>query len=137
MRVAGHGMSRRMLRTVVLGWALVLIGCGSEPDAESCGFEDGAYLATYQRVSGSCPDMENKLIVPDDVPAGCTQSLKYGDDCSVSGSRECVLDGNRVRSVLSVGPQGTGYVGNVQFTIVSPNPNVSCSGLYNVSYAAQ
>jgi len=126
-----------MLRPLLaLAVAALLISCGDSD--ESCGFEDGTYLSNSHRVNGDCPDMETKLVSPGNgPPSECTQSIRYDDDCNVSVTRDCELDGNRARAVMSLVPHGNGYAGSVQYTLLSPNPQVSCSGLYNVTYTAQ
>jgi hypothetical protein len=113
--------------------AVLLFGCGG-PD---CGFEDGTYLTSHLRVNGDCPDMESRLIAPRVVPPECTQSVEYEDECNVSVVRSCEVAGARVRAVVKLAPQGNGYAGNVQYTLLSPDPGVSCSGLYSVTYTAQ
>jgi hypothetical protein len=105
-----------MPRTVVV-IALLLVACG-EADAPDCGFEDGTYLAMYERLNGDCPDLEDKLVVPGSFPPECTQTVRYDAQCGVTTVRDCNVDGDRARVMLSLTERGAGYEGQAQYTLL-------------------
>jgi hypothetical protein len=125
-----------MLRALVVAWALVLIACGQADDS-SCGFEDRTYLSVRTRLNGTCPELEPTLAMPGDVPAECTQRVTYSADCGVQTSRDCVLDGVRVKAESTLEPRGSGYEGLSDYVILDPVGDLSCTGLYRVVLTAQ
>ena len=127
---------RTMLRTVVVGGALALVGCGAADDP-SCGFEERTYLSVRTRLNGNCPELEPTLAMPGDVPPECTQRVTYSADCGVQTSRSCILDGVRVRAVSTLTARGDGYEGLSDYVILDPAGDLSCTGLYRVTLTAE
>lgn len=110
-----------------------MFSCQSE--AESCGFQDSVWLASYTRISGDCGDLEPRLVMPTTAPAGCTQSVTFDDSCGVTVNRECRIDGYVLRSLHNLKQLGAGYEGKASVSLLRDEG--SCSGLYSVELAAQ
>lgn len=119
---------------VLIALLLTSAACGS--DADSCGFEDSTFLASYERLNGDCPMPELKLVMPGTVPSGCTQSIDYNRDCGVTYSRECTLEGDTVTGLWKLTPRGSGYDGNAQL-VGTFRDGGGCSSLYRVTLVAQ
>jgi hypothetical protein len=125
-----------MLRPL-LALALVLVGCSDT--AESCGFEGSSFLLSFTRLNGDCPTPEVALATPGgSPPRECRESIKYEEGCKVQMSRGCALaNGDQVTFLYRLAPSSRGFEGSAQFTLLSPEPNVSCASLYLASFVEQ